>query len=82
VAVPNNVRYVMGLETPPVRATAASEAQRDFSQQFGFSLDFWWLYLFYLGAMPAWAALCAAGALMLGAGVSARVFAEASAAPE
>jgi hypothetical protein len=82
VAVPANVRYVLGLATPPVRTTAGSEAQRDFSQQFSFSLDFWWLYLFYLGALPAWAALGAAGVLMLGAVVSARGFAKASAAPE
>jgi len=81
-AVPANVRYVLGLATPPMRAGAASEAQRDFSQQFAFSLDFWWLYLFYLGAMPAWVALCAAGALVFGAAVSARSLVGATAAPD
>jgi len=76
-AVPSNVRYVLGVATPPVRTTGASEAQRDFSQQFAFSLDFWWLYLFYLGALPAWAALGAAAVLMSGAVVAARCLASA-----
>ena len=36
---------------PPV-SRIGEEVQRDFSQQFSFSLDFWWFYLFYLGVMP------------------------------
>jgi hypothetical protein len=47
------------------------EGDRLFSQQLAFSLDFWWLYLFYLGAisrgtlavvaggLAAWSAVCA-----------------------
>ena len=59
-AVPENVRYLTGrAPLPPVDRTGV-EAERDFSQQFAFSLDFWWLYLFYLGAVPA------VGAVVLG----------------
>jgi hypothetical protein len=49
--LPRNVRYLTGLETPPLKP-ARGEA-RDFSEQFAFSLDFWWVYLFYLGVMSA-----------------------------
>jgi hypothetical protein len=66
-AVPQNTRYVLGLEAVPAVATSGGERQRDFSQQFAFSLDFWWLYAFYLGAAPAWEALAAAGILITGA---------------
>jgi hypothetical protein len=58
-AAPRNLRYLMGAETPPRPALSKSDADRDFSQQFAFSLDFWWLYLFYLGAWGAGAALLA-----------------------
>ncbi|MBI2834819.1 MAG: polysaccharide biosynthesis C-terminal domain-containing protein [Acidobacteria bacterium] len=50
-AVPRNVRYLAGLEAPPPLERTAAEAERDFSQQFSFSLDFWWLYLHYLGVI-------------------------------
>lgn len=56
-AVPPNIRYVSGVDDPPRVDRTADNARRDFSQQFAFSLDFWWLYLFYLGAIPAAAAL-------------------------
>ena len=50
-AVPANLRYVLGwAPIPAVRAAAGAEDQ-SFSQQFAFSLDFWWLYLFYMGAL-------------------------------
>jgi hypothetical protein len=26
---------------------------RDFSAQFAYSLDFWWVYLYFLGVIPA-----------------------------
>jgi hypothetical protein len=58
-AVPANVRYVLGLATPPAVRRTSDQEDRDFAQQFGFSLDFWWLYLFYLGAVPNWIALTA-----------------------
>jgi len=60
-ALPANVRYLTGREAPPVVARTARDGDRDFSQQFAFSLDFWWLYAFYLGLVPAWLALVAGG---------------------
>ena len=62
-AVPENVGYLLRGERPNIAQDASSDP-RDFSQQFAFSLDFWWLYLYYLGAIPAWASL-AAGAVPL-----------------
>jgi hypothetical protein len=53
-AIPDNIRYVAGLATPPAIASPAGEMDRGFSQQFAFSLDFWWLYLFYMGVLPRW----------------------------
>ena len=51
-AIPRNLAYMTGrIAIPPV-SRIGEEVQRDFSQQFSFSLDFWWLYLFYLGVMP------------------------------
>jgi hypothetical protein len=50
-AIPANLKRLATGERPPV--TAALGDARDFSEQFAFSLDFWWLYLFYLGAISA-----------------------------
>ena len=50
-AVADNVRYVVTAERPPLKAPQGEA--RDFSEQFAFSLDFWWLYLFYLRAVSA-----------------------------
>ena len=50
-AVPANVLYVTGLAPIPAIDAAADADDRGFSQQFAFSLDFWWLYLFYMGAL-------------------------------
>ena len=55
--VPRNAAYLLGIAMPPEVRTAGQETERDFSQQFAFSLDFWWLYLFYLGVLPAGVAL-------------------------
>jgi hypothetical protein len=49
-AVPDNMAYVTGLRPRPAIPPAAV-GDRSFSQQFAFSLDLWWLYLFYLGAL-------------------------------
>ncbi len=62
-AVPANLRYLTGRALPPEAARTARDGDRDFSQQFAFSLDFWWMYAFYLGLVPAWLALVAGGAL-------------------
>lgn len=51
-ALPGNWGYLTGARPVPVVRPAARES-RDFSDQFAFSLDFWWLYLFYLGAVRA-----------------------------
>lgn len=52
--MPANVRYIAGLAKPPVARAGDSLADR-----LDFSLDFWWLYLYYLGKLPGAAALAA-----------------------
>ncbi len=64
VAVPENVRHLLRGERPAVKAGEATT--RDFSDQFAFSLDVWWMYLFYLRMLNAPAAV-ACGAASLGA---------------
>ena len=49
-AVPDNMAYVTGVRPRPAIPPGAAH-DRSFSQQFAFSLDLWWLYLFYLGAL-------------------------------
>jgi hypothetical protein len=56
-AVPDNISYVIGNRPPPLIPAPASDVDRGFSQQFAFSLDFWWLYLFYLRVLPRTAVL-------------------------
>jgi hypothetical protein len=65
-AVPRNVRYLAGSEAAPPLQPSAGDASREFAQQFSFSLDFWWLYLWHLDAIPAALAL-ALGALPIAA---------------
>jgi hypothetical protein len=60
-AVPENARRLMSGERPSVKPGAADT--RDFSDQFAFSLDFWWMYLFYLRALSAPAATACGGTL-------------------
>ena len=67
-AVPRNVAYVTGLAPVPAIAPGANDADRGFAQQFAFSLDFWWLYLFYLGAAPAFVAVGLGLLMWTGAG--------------
>jgi len=55
-ALPRNAQYVAGLAEPPPVQLPEGRAP-GFSEQFGYSLDFWWLYLFYLGVLPGPAAL-------------------------
>ena len=59
-AVPANVAFLSGRQPLPRVETTSSADNRDFAQQLSFSLDFWWLYLFYLHAIPARAALAIA----------------------
>jgi hypothetical protein len=51
-ALPENIDYVLGRRPVPAIQPPSGEADRGFSQQFSFSLDLWWLYLFYLHAVP------------------------------
>lgn len=50
-AIADNARYLTSGHPPPLEPPKGEA--RDFSEQFAFSLDFWWLYLFYLGAVSA-----------------------------
>jgi hypothetical protein len=50
--VPLNVRYLTGRDTIPAVYPAGVRVQ-SFNEQFAFSLDFWWLYLFYARALSA-----------------------------
>ena len=59
-AIPENIKNLATGHRPPV--TPAQGPARDFSDQFAFSLDFWWVYLFYLGVVSA------PVSLLLGAG--------------
>lgn len=61
-AVAENVRYVAAAERPLLQPPQGEA--RDFSEQFAFSLDFWWLYLFYLGAVSAPVALSLGGSCL------------------
>jgi hypothetical protein len=64
-AIPENVKYFATQERPTVKP--AHEEARDFSEQFAFSLDFWWVYLFYLGAVRAPVALALGAACLCAA---------------
>ena len=64
-AVPQNVRYLAGFDEPPRVQAPTRYRDPEFSHQLAFSLDFWWLYLFYLGGVPALVALFL-GALPVG----------------
>jgi hypothetical protein len=55
-AVPANVRYLTGQEPHPILPPDAGSL----SDRLSFSLNFWWLYLYYLGMLPGWAAAAAA----------------------
>jgi len=67
--IPLNVRYLTGQDQPPAIQPGGARTQT-FSDQFAFSLDFWWLYLFHLGKLTALQALgCGGALLMLAAGL-------------
>jgi Dolichyl-phosphate-mannose-protein mannosyltransferase len=50
-AVSRTVRVLSGADPVPARRITEPD-DRDFSQQFVFSLDFWWVYLCYMGVIP------------------------------
>ena len=66
--VPANLRYLAGVESPPSLERSADDGDREFSQRLAFSLDFWWMYLHYLGALSAFEAL-AAGLVPIALGI-------------
>ena len=70
-ALPDNLAYLAGRHPPRVDTTSTAD-NRDFAQQLSFSLDFWWLYFFYLRAISARMALAIGGGLMIVAAVCAR----------
>ena len=51
--MPANVAYLSGTASPPTMRASNSPL----SERVGFSLDFWWLYVVYLGAVPLRVAL-------------------------
>jgi hypothetical protein len=66
-AVPDNVRRLALGERAPAVVLRASDDDGDFSRQFDFSLDFWWLYLYYFGVISAPVALALGLAPLLAA---------------
>jgi hypothetical protein len=66
-AVPENVRYVSGLEPRPRVEQRLGDAGT--ASALSFSLDFWWLYAWYLGLVSRARALAAAAILAIGSGV-------------
>lgn len=65
-AIPANAAYVAGMRPRPVIQRDAGTDQRGFWEEFDFSLDFWWLYLFYLDLLRS-AALATVVALLTAA---------------
>lgn len=73
VAVPGTVKHLAGREPlPPMQLTAGAD-RRDFSQQFAYVVDFWWVHLFYFRVLPSWLAVLTGIGLIGGAiGVAVR----------
>lgn len=80
-AVPDNLSYVAGWRPAPVPTAPAGPDDRSFSQQFAFSLDFWWLYLFYLGLISRTPLALILAAAVLWIALASWQFARALAAP-
>jgi len=72
-AVPANASYLSGLRRPPSVAATSTADDRDFAQRLSFSLDFWWLYLVYLHAIPRALAILVACSLLTFAMAAARI---------
>ena len=64
-ALSRTSRVLSGVEPVPT-PRPGSATDRDFSQQFVFSLDFWWLYLHYMRVVPRSVAV-GIGCVLLGA---------------
>jgi hypothetical protein len=80
--VSDNIAYVSGRRVRPPVAAAAAGDDRSFSQQFAFSLDLWWLYLFYMDVIARAGLAAISGAFLLTAAVcAARLHSAISRAP-
>jgi hypothetical protein len=64
-AVQENAAYLTGSKPLPDLSGAAPDDDREFSQRFSFSLDFWWLYLVYMRAISRLTAVALAAGLAL-----------------
>jgi hypothetical protein len=51
--LPLNVRLLRGAEPRPTVGPTGMTRRASLTEQLAFSLDFWWLYLFHLGVLPA-----------------------------
>lgn len=56
-AVPTSLGHLIRGDRPAVIAAAPADQPDTLSQALSFSLDFWWVYLYFLGALPAPASL-------------------------
>jgi hypothetical protein len=63
LALPANAAYLTGRTPLPAAPSSSGPDDREFSQRFSFSVDFWWAYLVYLGVLPRTAALGLAATL-------------------
>lgn len=71
-AVPANLSYMTGRAPAPAIGIPAGNDDRGFSQQLAFSLDFWWLYLFYLHGLSRTIMWVVVAGFLIGIGISAR----------
>jgi len=78
-ALVENARFMIGRQPIPAAPVPSGPEDREFAQRFSFSLDFWWLYLVYLGVLRPVSGLVIAGAFVSVAAASAcALWAEAS----
>ena len=81
-ALPDNIAYVTGRRPIPRIAKPETDADRGFAQQFRFSLDLWWLYLYYLHILPRAALGVIVTAFLVFATICTRRLAQALEAPD
>jgi hypothetical protein len=63
-ALVENARFMIGRQPIPATPVPSGTEDREFAQRFSFSLDFWWLYLVYLGVLRPVSGLVIAGTLV------------------
>jgi hypothetical protein len=72
-AVPATVRHLTGLEPKPVIDQRPEAHLAGVSEQLAFSVDFWWVSLFYLGVVPGAVSMLTGAVLLLVAGLAGAV---------